>query len=316
MKNFKILASTLLLTFSMSSIGFADGNITVLINSLKLKTDVAPQIVSERTMVPIRAIAENMGATVKWNEEAQLVTINSSKGTMTLTLNSNQAIVNGQKVKLDQPAKAISDRTMVPIRFISENMGARVKWNDKTRTVAIEQSESTNKSPLTRIDLANDIKDMDDFIHYYGEPVMKRTKYDDYFDDSVYYLDYDFGTAEFIPYYEKEGHELCYLVSTKNLVGVPRNIKIGDSVQDVISKFSNDGEYNRYDGYDSEDDFRILYQIDNENLSSMGIISYDTSGQVNTVRYVIDYETGGASNIILNFKDNKVYSIEFFYGYM
>lgn len=316
MKKLKILASTLLLTFSMSSVGFADGDITVLINSLKLKTDVAPQIENNRTMVPIRAIAENMGAVVGWDEITRLVTITSSKGTISLTLNSNQAVVNGKEIKLDQPAKVIKNRTMVPLRFISENMGARVKWNNKTRTVAIEQSESNTKKPFNYSDLENDITDMDEFIEYYGEPLNKRTEYNDYFDALVYYLDYDFGTAEFIPYYETEGYDLSEVKSTKNLLGMPRGIKIGDSVQAVTSKFANDGEYNYYDGYGDAYDTRILHEASDYETNSIGVISYGDSGQVNEVRYFNDYETGMASGITLNFKDNKVYSIEFFYGYM
>lgn len=319
MKKFKFLASTLLLTFSMSSVALADANITVLINSLKLKTDVAPQIVNDRTMVPLRAIAENMGAEVIWNNNSRIVTINSKQSTIILTFNSNTALVNDREVKLDQPVTIMKDRTMVPLRFISENLGANVKWNNNTRTVVIEKNNSTEavkKSPYTYSDSEHVITDMDEFIKHYGEPLSVKKGYDDHLDGETYDMKYNFGTAHFIPYYESDGCDLAYVSSNIDLVGTPRGIKIGDSVESVINKFCNDGTYEYYDGGRTDEDTRLLYKLDGEDLSSIGTISYNTSGEVSRVRYLNDFESGGASGIILKFKDNKLSNIEILYGYI
>ena len=97
--------------------------------------DVAPKVVNDRTMLPARFIAENLGATVEWDGEKQLVTITGKNEkqedvTILITIGSDYAKVNGEDVKLDSPAFVENDRTYTPIRFISENLGATVEWNE------------------------------------------------------------------------------------------------------------------------------------------------------------------------------------------
>ena len=106
--------------------------------------DVAPKIVNDRTMLPARFIAENLGATVEWDGEKQLVTITGKNEkqedvTILITIGSDYAKVNGEDVKLDSPAFVENDRTYTPIRFISENLGATVEWNETEQTVTIQR---------------------------------------------------------------------------------------------------------------------------------------------------------------------------------
>ena len=106
--------------------------------------DVAPKVVNDRTMLPARFIAENLGATVEWDGEKQLVTITGKNEkqedvTILITIGSDYAKVNGEDVKLDSPAFVENDRTYTPIRFISENLGATVEWNETEQTVTIQR---------------------------------------------------------------------------------------------------------------------------------------------------------------------------------
>ena len=105
--------------------------------------DVAPKIVNDRTMLPARFVAENLGADVSWNEDKELVTItgkNLKTGenvTILVNIDSDVAYVNGREVKLDSPAFIENDRTYTPIRFISEHLGASVEWLETEQKVVI-----------------------------------------------------------------------------------------------------------------------------------------------------------------------------------
>ena len=106
--------------------------------------DVAPKVVNDRTMLPARFVAENLGATVEWDGEKQLVTITGKNEkqedvTILITIGSDSAKVNGEDIKLDSPAFVENDRTYTPIRFISENLGATVEWNETEQTVTIQR---------------------------------------------------------------------------------------------------------------------------------------------------------------------------------
>ena len=105
--------------------------------------DVAPKIVNDRTMLPARFVAENLGAAVEWNEKDELVTItgkNLKTGedvTILIKINSDIAYVNEKEVKLDSAAFIENDRTYTPIRFISEELGADVTWVESEQKVII-----------------------------------------------------------------------------------------------------------------------------------------------------------------------------------
>ncbi len=103
----------------------------------KKSNDVAPIIKNERTMLPARFVAESLGAKVEWNEEAKTVTITKDKTVIVITIGSDKATVNGKEVALDSPAFIENNRTYTPIRFISENLGAEVEWDEETRKVTI-----------------------------------------------------------------------------------------------------------------------------------------------------------------------------------
>ncbi|OQB15583.1 MAG: Arylsulfatase precursor [Firmicutes bacterium ADurb.Bin193] len=113
-------------------------------NTIKVEIDgishtfnPAPILVNDRTMVPMRAIFEIMGATVSWEEATETVTAVKGDTTVVLKIGSTEAKVNGATKVLDAPAMLYQDRTMVPLRFISEALGADVEWVEATNTVKI-----------------------------------------------------------------------------------------------------------------------------------------------------------------------------------
>jgi hypothetical protein len=113
------------------------GNPNMVVNVDNYKLDAAPYIKTSRTMVPVRAVAEGLGAQVNWDDINRVVTITLGNHTIKLTVGSNEAIVDGQTMTLDAPAEIVSSRTFVPVRFITEAFGCTVQWNSKSREVTI-----------------------------------------------------------------------------------------------------------------------------------------------------------------------------------
>jgi len=97
-----------------------------------------PRQMDGRVLVPLRGVLEKMGANVDWLASSQ--TVVATKGSMELNLpiRSRTATVNGREVRLDVPAMTIAGSTMVPLRFVSEALGADVRWASATQTVSIE----------------------------------------------------------------------------------------------------------------------------------------------------------------------------------
>ncbi|HHX95732.1 MAG TPA: leucine-rich repeat protein, partial [Clostridia bacterium] len=113
--------------------------IEVIINGNAIVFDQPPVIIGGRTLVPLRGIFEALGAQVNWDGEKQTITAVKDTATVTVKIGSKQAIINGEEKSLDVPAQIINNRTMVPVRFISESLGAKVDWNDNLQRVIISQ---------------------------------------------------------------------------------------------------------------------------------------------------------------------------------
>ena len=95
----------------------------------------APIIVDNRMLLPIRAIIENLGGNVLWDESTMTMTFELNGTVVNMTINSNVAYVNGRVMYLDVPTQTVNGRTMVPVRFIMENLGGNVVWNNNIVTI-------------------------------------------------------------------------------------------------------------------------------------------------------------------------------------
>ncbi len=116
--------------------------ITVLYNGKRVSFHAYnqnPEIVNDRTLVPLRAIFEAMKAEVEWDQETQTVTATRGNVTVKITIGDSKLYKNGKEIAVDVPAQLINDRTMVPARVIAEAFGANVEWNNNGRTVLITE---------------------------------------------------------------------------------------------------------------------------------------------------------------------------------
>ncbi|MDO4531953.1 MAG: stalk domain-containing protein, partial [Bacillota bacterium] len=111
--------------------------LTYLLNNTPVMNDMAPMIRSERTALPIRTVAENLGASVAWKEADRKVTITKADTVIEIFIGEPIAIVNGDPVELDMAAFIENDRTYMPLRFVAEHLGANVIWDGNAKTVTI-----------------------------------------------------------------------------------------------------------------------------------------------------------------------------------
>lgn len=111
----------------------------------------APVIINERTLLPVRAVVEAMGGTVEWNADTQTVTLNRNSDTINLIIGSQTAYLNDNTEVIDAAPIILNDRTMLPIRFIAENFGFTVGWNNENQTVTIreQKAEDSQSEVLT-----------------------------------------------------------------------------------------------------------------------------------------------------------------------
>jgi hypothetical protein len=89
-------------------------------------------------MVPLRFIGEALGAKVDWDNAERKVTYTLYGRTIELWIDKSTALVNGDPVVVDPAPYIVSGRTVVPLRFVSENLGAAVEWESKTQRITIK----------------------------------------------------------------------------------------------------------------------------------------------------------------------------------
>ncbi|MBQ4528802.1 MAG: peptidylprolyl isomerase [Clostridia bacterium] len=135
-----VQAKTIEFTIGSDSMYISDSDIA------KKTIDAKPYIENSRTMIPIRAVSENFGAEVSWNDAERKVTITADETIIELFIDSDIAKVNGEDKKLDTPPAIVDSRTMVPLRFISEALGKNVEYISASKQVLI-----TDESPVMTI---------------------------------------------------------------------------------------------------------------------------------------------------------------------
>src|SRR5690606_3979033 len=111
--------------------------VSIILNDRLLPVDVPPQIMGGRTMVPMRAIFDALGAAVAWDQAARTATAQRGSRVVRLTVGDRTAQADGAPVTLDVPPVLVGGRVLVPLRFVSEAFGAHVQWDPAARTVTI-----------------------------------------------------------------------------------------------------------------------------------------------------------------------------------
>ena len=153
--------------------------VTIKLNDEKIKTDIPAIIHNDRTLIPIRAVIEKLDGKIEWNNDERKVTIKLKNNNIQMKIDDKIAIVNNKEVQLDVPPYIAYEendqstgRTVVPIRFVMENLGLNVEWDHNTYTVLITseeenkiinsitnvQYETTDKNIIVRITTENEMK--------------------------------------------------------------------------------------------------------------------------------------------------------------
>ncbi|MBD7969369.1 stalk domain-containing protein [Paenibacillus gallinarum] len=141
-----ILSCAILLGGTVGSTGIpstyaATNQVKIVLDGYSLPFPVAPVVISGTTMVPFRAISEALGINVQWNQKLKKITAtkqtDEGSKVVELTMGSKTAKVNGQNVPLTLAPRTISNTTMIPLSFFSQQFGAAVGWNQAAKTVSI-----------------------------------------------------------------------------------------------------------------------------------------------------------------------------------
>lgn len=132
----------------------AQDGIRMYINGVEKFADPAPFIDTQsgRTYVPVRFVAESLGAEVSYVEAEKMVVVKSVSGkTICLFLNSTRATIDNAAVTLDAEAKVVNSRTMVPLRFVAENLDLVVAWDQNTQTITLTSQAAAPPSHDTTL---------------------------------------------------------------------------------------------------------------------------------------------------------------------
>lgn len=157
-KKIAMLFSALILSCSFLTAQPAQAqDIIVTIDGEQLQTDQAPIIQTGRTLVPLRSIFEALGAEVTWYQASGSIYCYRNDASISLTVNDHYAYINGSQVYIDQPPIIVNNRTLVPVRVVSEALGATVVWDNADRTVTITSNDSY--TGVMRIDYENLLPD-------------------------------------------------------------------------------------------------------------------------------------------------------------
>ncbi len=149
-----VLASiNAVLADAQSELVFQINNPIMTVNGIEKEIDpgmgTSPVVVNDRTLMPVRAIIEEIGGTVDWNGAAQEVILKYGQDEIRLTIDSTTAYLNNEAQTLDTAPTIINDRTMLPIRFIAESFDFDVDWDGTTQTVTITKEAETTIEPTT-----------------------------------------------------------------------------------------------------------------------------------------------------------------------
>ncbi len=114
-----------------------DGYIKVICNGEYLSFEEPPAVEEDYTLVPMRFLFEKMGAEVDWDEDSRTATVRQADRSVAFSIDNLEARVNSAPVEMQIPARLINGKTMVPLRFLSENLGYTVDWDAGTKTAVI-----------------------------------------------------------------------------------------------------------------------------------------------------------------------------------
>ena len=115
------------------------GSTVISINGTESELDTVPIIKNDRTLLPLRAVVESLGGSVAWENKTKTAAFAKDDKVIFMTIGSRTAFVNTTEYTIDTEPIIIDGRTMLPIRFVAENLGFKVKWDERTQTITITE---------------------------------------------------------------------------------------------------------------------------------------------------------------------------------
>lgn len=139
----KVMVVVIMMVLCMPQV-FALSQVRVRVNGAQVDfPDAMPYIdTNNRVMVPVRFVSEQLGAKVEWDKAAMRVTVTDGDKEVLLTIGNKKVMVNGEVRTLDTAAVLKGTRTYVPLRFVSEALGANVRWDGKVRIAYIDNGNT------------------------------------------------------------------------------------------------------------------------------------------------------------------------------
>ena len=113
-------------------------NLMIVEGDTAIELDVPATIINDRTMVPLRAIFEALGAAVSWDGETRTIFAIKEDTNILMQVGQDCMFVNQEKKEIDSPSVIIDNRTLVPVRAIAEAFGNTVDYDEETKTVTIK----------------------------------------------------------------------------------------------------------------------------------------------------------------------------------
>lgn len=160
---------------SVSANYLPNSTISVFYNGKSVKSDVAPQIINDRVMLPMRSIFEAMEANVTWDETSKTITAKRENDTIEMTVGKTVFYVNSEEKICDTAPVIVDDRTLIPIRAVSEALDCDVKWYDYSRVAEITSKsyiEEKIEAEIPESDIGGiRYVEVDTTVNYTGENV-------------------------------------------------------------------------------------------------------------------------------------------------
>jgi len=155
---FQFLLISLVSVMCFSAPIFGENTVKVTIDGVSVEFDPLPVIKDGRTLVPFRSILVALGCTVEWDPEARIAVAIKDNLQIHMPVDSTTAILydfdpaadtisNPQEMTMDVPAAIIEGRTYVPVRFVSETLGASVNWDGETISIVTNPSNPVDVTP-------------------------------------------------------------------------------------------------------------------------------------------------------------------------
>ena len=148
MKRFLALLMALaVILFTLSLPISASDEIKVMLDGKEISFDVPPQIINGRTMVPIRAVFEALGATLEWNAATRTAKATIDDYVVECTIDSKTMTACGEKIEMDVAPLIVDGRTLMPIRYAAEAFSCKVGWAEPIRTAFITSYGYVSNAP-------------------------------------------------------------------------------------------------------------------------------------------------------------------------